>query len=152
MCQETKSLRTVPSLLVTSYINENSMFHCYFSSLARSKYLSIFSLSFIFTLWSTRTTKSRLRQVFVVCHLSPDLIFWLGLGDPSLSQNPNNFIHFTGGLSWHIFWLIVGVSPLLMDSPSCDTYRLSSLLRSLGDTWAVSFIHKRMECFMIVLS
>ena len=27
----------------------------------------------------------------------------------------------------------VGVSPLQMDSPSCDTYRLRSLLRSLGD-------------------
>ena len=36
----------------------------FFSSLARSRYLSLFSLSFSFTLWSTRTTKSTTWQVF----------------------------------------------------------------------------------------
>ena len=33
------------------------MFHCFFSSLARSKHLSNFSLSFIFTLWSAAMAK-----------------------------------------------------------------------------------------------
>ena len=35
----------------------------FFSSLARSKYLSSVSFSFTFTLWFVRTTKSRIRQV-----------------------------------------------------------------------------------------
>ena len=41
---------------------------------------------------------------------------------------------------------IVGVSPLLMDSPSRDIYRLSSLLRSLGEP------SPRTVIFMILLS
>ena len=46
------------------------MFHSFFSSLARSRYLSLFSFSFSFTLRSVRTAKSTIRQV---------LFFWLTL-------------------------------------------------------------------------
>ena len=35
----------------------------FFNSLSRSTYLSLFSLSFSFTLWSTRTAKSTIQQV-----------------------------------------------------------------------------------------
>ena len=44
----------------TNYELFHSIFIClfFFSSLARSKYLSIYSLSFIFTLWSARTVKN----------------------------------------------------------------------------------------------
>ena len=41
------------------------MFHSFFSSLAKSKYLLIFSLSFIFTQWSVGTVKSTKRQVLL---------------------------------------------------------------------------------------
>ena len=40
-------------------------FHCFFNSLARSRYLSFFSLSFRFILWSAGTAKSTILQVFV---------------------------------------------------------------------------------------
>ena len=39
------------------------MFHSFFNSLARSKYLSFFSLSFRFILWSARTAKSTILQI-----------------------------------------------------------------------------------------
>ena len=52
-----KPLETIPSTPSTIGITITFTFHSYFSSLARSKYLSIFS-SFIFTLWSAGTAKS----------------------------------------------------------------------------------------------
>ena len=57
-----KPLRIVPSAPTTISITVTLMFHSFFSSPARSKYLSIFSLSFIFTVWSAGTVKS-LRSV-----------------------------------------------------------------------------------------
>ena len=39
------------------------MFHSFFNSLARSRYLSFFSLSFRFILWSAGTAKSTILQV-----------------------------------------------------------------------------------------
>ena len=41
------------------------MFQSLFSSLARSRYLSLFLLSFNFTLWSARTAKSTIQQLFL---------------------------------------------------------------------------------------
>ena len=88
------------------------MFHNFFSSLARSRYLSLFSLSDSFTLLSTRSKKSTIRQVlFLSFFLSLFLFiylfiyfiylffFWLSLGlvvwptldDPFVSQNPKEF-------------------------------------------------------------
>ena len=51
-----KLLRTVPSPLITFSITVSFMFHGFLSFLARSKYLSLFSVSFIFTPFSARTT------------------------------------------------------------------------------------------------
>ena len=51
-------LETVPITPLAIGITANFMFHSIFSSLARSKYLSLFSFSLIFTLWSTKTEKS----------------------------------------------------------------------------------------------
>ena len=39
------------------------MFHSFFNSQAKSRYLSLFSHSFTFTLWSARTPKSTILQV-----------------------------------------------------------------------------------------
>ena len=46
------------------------IFHNIFSSLARSKYLSLFSFSLIFTLWSVETAKSTIQQ-------DPSLFFFV---------------------------------------------------------------------------
>ena len=45
------------------------MFHSFFNTLARSKYLSFFSHSFSFILWSAWTVKSTILQFFI--------FFWL---------------------------------------------------------------------------
>ena len=83
---------TVLSKLITAGITVTFMFHSlfvcfllllffFFSSLAKSRYLSLFSLSFSFTLWSAGT-------VLISCWLSLGLVVWLRLGDPFVSQNP----------------------------------------------------------------
>ena len=41
------------------------MFHSFFNSLARSRYLSFFSLSFRFILWSAGTAKSTILQILL---------------------------------------------------------------------------------------
>ena len=53
----------VPNATITIGIIVTCMFHSFFSSQARSKYLSFFSYSFSFTLWSAGTAKSTILQV-----------------------------------------------------------------------------------------
>ena len=49
---------TVPNAPITIGTIVTFMFHSFFNSLARSRYLSFFSLSFRFILWSAGTAKS----------------------------------------------------------------------------------------------
>ena len=53
----------VPKSPITIGTIVTFMFHSFFNSLARSRYLSFFSLSFRFILWSTGTAKSTILQV-----------------------------------------------------------------------------------------
>ena len=50
-------LVTVPNVPITIGIIATCMFHSFFNSLAKSRYLSFFSYSFSFILWSTGTAK-----------------------------------------------------------------------------------------------
>ena len=61
----------------------------FFSSLARFKYISLFSLSFSLTLWSAGTAKSTICRLsfFFKYWLSLGLIVYLRLGDLFVSQN-----------------------------------------------------------------
>ena len=56
-------LVTVPNAPITIGIIVTCMFHSFFNSLARSRYLSFFSHSFSFILWSARTAKSTILQI-----------------------------------------------------------------------------------------
>ena len=56
-------LVTVPNAPITIGIIVTSLFHGLFNSLARSRYLSFFSHSFSFILWSAGTAKSTILQV-----------------------------------------------------------------------------------------
>ena len=56
-------LVTVPNAPITIGIIVTCMFHSFFSSLARSRYLSFFSHSFSFILWSAVTANSTIWQV-----------------------------------------------------------------------------------------
>ena len=56
-------LVTVPNAPITIGIIVTCMFHSFFNSLARSRYLSLFSHSFSFILWSAETAESTILQV-----------------------------------------------------------------------------------------
>ena len=56
-------LVAVPNAPITIGIIVTCMFHSFFNSLARSRYLSLFSHSFSFILWSAGTAKSTILQV-----------------------------------------------------------------------------------------
>ena len=77
-------LVTVPKARITIGIIGTFMSHSFFNSLARSRYLSFFSLSFRFILWSAGTAKSTILQILLFCWLLWGLVFWPGLGDPFL--------------------------------------------------------------------
>ena len=62
----------VPRTPITIGIIVTFLFHSFSYSLARSRYLSFFSLSFNFILWSAGTAKSTIHPV----------LFWSKLGDP----------------------------------------------------------------------
>ena len=60
----TNLLGIVPSASIIIGITTTSIFHsCFFCSLVRSRYLSLFSLYSNFTLWYTWKAKSTIRQV-----------------------------------------------------------------------------------------
>ena len=67
-------LVTVPNTPITIGIIVTFMFHSFFNSLARMRYLSLFSHSFSFLLWSAGTAKSTILQIFFFC-------CWLLLAD-----------------------------------------------------------------------
>ena len=94
----TNYLVTVPIALITIGITVTFMFSRLFYSQARSKYLSLFSLSFSFTQWSTGTAKFTIRQVLFFNWLSLGLVVWPRLGDPFVSENPKELCasHFLG--------------------------------------------------------
>ena len=56
-------LVTVPNAPITIGIIVTCMFHSFFNSLPRSRYLSFFSHSFSFILWSTGTPKSTILEI-----------------------------------------------------------------------------------------
>ena len=57
------TLDTVPNAPIMIGIIVTFMFHIFFNSQARSRYLSYFSLCFSFILWSADTAKSTILQV-----------------------------------------------------------------------------------------
>ena len=62
----TNNLVTVPRAPITIGIIVTFMFHSFFLSLAKSRYLSLFSYSVNFPLWLAGTAKSTIRQVLFV--------------------------------------------------------------------------------------
>ena len=96
----TNPLMTVLRAPITICIIVTFIFHSFFRSLTRPRYLSFFLLSFYFTLWSARTAKSTIRQLlfFCCCWLSQGLVVWPKLGDLYICQNPREICasHFPG--------------------------------------------------------
>ena len=59
-----KPLLTMPKASITIGIIVTFMFHGFFNPLTRSRYLSLFSHSFSFILWSAGAAKSTILQIF----------------------------------------------------------------------------------------
>ena len=74
----------LPNAPITIATIVTLMFHSFFNYLSRSRYLSFFSLSFRFILWSAGTAKPTILQIlfFCCCWLLWGLVFWPRLGDP----------------------------------------------------------------------
>ena len=71
-------LEIVPSMLITDVITVTFMLHSFFSSLARSKYLILFSFSFIFIVCLARWQNllfSWVSSFFVNCHYNSSLFY-----------------------------------------------------------------------------
>ena len=93
-------LVTVPNAPITIGIIVTCMFHSFFNSLARSRYLSFFSHSFSFILWSARTASRQFCKFSFFFFLSfffffsffwwllLGLVFWPWLSDPWVCQSP----------------------------------------------------------------
>ena len=69
-------LVTVPKAPITIGIIITFMLHSFFNSLARSRYLSLFSYSFSFILWSVCTAKSTILQIFFFFFFVDDYKAW----------------------------------------------------------------------------
>ena len=69
----------VPNAPITIGTIITFMFHSLFHSLARSRYLSFFSLSFRFSLWSAGTAKSTILQIlfFLLIIMRSGLYYYL---------------------------------------------------------------------------
>ena len=80
-------LVTVPKAPITIGIIVTFMFHSFFNSLARLRYLSFFLHSFSFILWSTGTAKSTILQFLLFSRSLLGLVFWPRLGDPCVCQS-----------------------------------------------------------------
>ena len=72
---------TVPRAYNITGINVTFMFRIFFNSFTRIRLLSLFSLSFNFTLSSAGTAKFTILLVFFCCRLLKDLVVRLRLGD-----------------------------------------------------------------------
>ena len=109
----------------------------FFSSLATSRYLPLFSPSFSFTLWSVGTTKSTILQVlsFITITRSSRLveIWWFVCISKSQSMLWGLFSWMDSGLSNnHLFvWLNLNFCTIPSRSPSPPSHVSSLLLLSL---------------------
>ena len=81
-------LLSVPNAPITIDMIVTCMIPSLFNSPARSRYLTFFSHSFSFILWSAGTAKSTILQFVFFCWLLLGLVFWSRLGDPCVCQSP----------------------------------------------------------------
>ena len=71
-----KILGTTPNASITNGITVTLISQSFLSSLARSKYLSILSFSYIFTLWSAGMAKSTIWEIIVIIKVFHVRVIW----------------------------------------------------------------------------
>ena len=131
-------LVTVPNAPITIGTIVTFMFHSFFNSLARSRYLSFFSLSFRFILWSAGTAKSTILLIlflysFRVFHIS---VSWWSLTrvwmTVSLFKSPQisrTFPCILADLNNAVVWM-VSTGPVISKSFTPFIYPSLTILRA----------------------
>ena len=100
------TLVAMPRVPITTGTIVTFMFHSFFNSLARSRYLSFFSHSFSFILWSAGTAKSTILQIlffFLLWVFYTSVSWWFSSGvwvTASLLKSPGLF---------SVFWSILAM-------------------------------------------
>ena len=96
-------LVTVPNAPIVIGIIVTCMFHSFFSSLVRSRYLSFFFTFFQFYSVVYRDRKDWLFcKISFFCWILLSLVSWTGLGDPFVYQSP------IGVYAWHFLGQVLG--------------------------------------------
>ena len=96
-------LVTVPNALITIGIIVTCMFHSFFNSLARLRYLSFFSHSFSFNLWSAGTAKSTILLIIIRSGLLAE-IRWSVCMTKSIRVYASHFLGQVLGCAYTICW------------------------------------------------
>ena len=129
---------TVPNAPITNGIIVTCMFHSFFNSLARSRYLSFFSHSFSFILWSAGTAKSTILQVLFFVdyyyyysfssfsYQRWPLVFHWSLRDSKSPQIYRSLLSILADLNNAVPWMLT-TSPLISKSFSLCTNPLVTL-------------------------
>ena len=116
----------VPNAPITIGTIVTFMFHSFFNSLARSKFLSFFSLSFRFILWSAGTAKSTILQIFflLLINMRSGLLAWIRWTVRTLKSHRSLCVSFSwtgaGLCIYHLFvWLRIEISCTFLSGPPC---------------------------------
>ena len=112
------------------------MFPSFFNSLARSRYLSLFSHSFSFILWSAETTKSTILQILfilIIIIIIIIIILWefprQRLSDNNSRQVSRTFLCILADLNNTVAWM-VSIRPFISMSFSPFINPLMNMLRA----------------------
>ena len=105
-------LVTVPNAPITIGAIVTFMFHSFFNSLARSRYLSFFSLSFRFILWSAGTAKSTILQILFLLliimrsGLLAGIVFHWSLSDSKSPEISRTLLSILAVLNNAVVWMV----------------------------------------------
>ena len=126
-------LVTIPKAPITIGTVVTFMFHNFFSSLSRLRYLSSFLHSFSYLIWSTGTAKSIISKIlFMFCWLGLGLVFWLRFGDSFVCQNP------IGVYICHSQRQVLGCEHIIHSySLNLNFLRISQWITLLTQSWLV---------------
>ena len=100
-------LVTVPNAPITIGIIVTFMFHIFFKSLARLRYLSFFSHSFSFILWSTGTAKYYYYYSLQAFHQSKLMVLRWSLRDSKSLQVSRTLLSIQANLKNVLVWMVL---------------------------------------------
>ena len=121
-------LVTVPNAPITIGIIVTCMFHSFFYSLERSRYLSFFPHSFSFILWSAGTSKSTILQVlfFLLIIIKPGLLARIRRSVCMLKSHRSLCVAFSRtGAGLCIYHLLVWLLSLLLSFTHLRVFHIS---------------------------